>query len=150
MLSTEDKFAVVEACARMTAYADRREWDRLAEVFADEVSLDYTSLNGGEPSLLAAQDIADAWAAGLGGLDCTQHLASGHLVEGEGDAAVCTATFQAVHKLDNPHGSPLWTLGGDYRFELARIEGAWRITAVTMTAKWAAGNQTVMELAAQL
>ena len=66
----------------------------------------------------------------------------------DGDDAVCTAAFQATHRLPNPHGDPIWTLGGTYRFELVRDGSRWRISAVTMTATWASGNQQIMSLAA--
>ncbi|NUT54325.1 MAG: nuclear transport factor 2 family protein [Saccharothrix sp.] len=133
----------------MAWFADRRDWDALLTVFADEVDLDYTSLTGGEPGRVKAVDLVAGWRAGLGGLDATQHLVSNHLVEVDGDRAVATAQFQAVHVLANPHGEPTWTLGGHYRFGLVRADGGWLIDAVTMTTTWASGNQHVMTLAAQ-
>ncbi|MEV1120984.1 nuclear transport factor 2 family protein [Actinosynnema sp. NPDC049800] len=144
-----DRFEIVDATTRMAWFADRRDWDALLTVFADEVDLDYTSLTGGEPARLAAADVVAGWRAGLGGLDATQHLVSNHLVDVDGDRAVVTAQFQAVHVLANPHGDPTWTLGGHYRFGLVRADGGWRIDAITMTTTWATGNQHIMTLAAQ-
>ncbi|MCW8377490.1 nuclear transport factor 2 family protein [Streptomyces justiciae] len=143
-----DRQAVIETCTRMGWHADRREWAALKAVFADEVRLDYTSLNGGEPAVLAPEQIVDAWSRVLGGFDATQHLIAGHLVEPADDTAVCTASFQATHRLANPFGAPLWTLGGTYRFDLVRVDGRWRISGVVMTATWADGNQELMNLAA--
>lgn len=139
---------IIETCTRMAWHADQREWDRLETVFADKVTLDYTSLNGGEPAVLTPRQIIDAWSAALGGYDATQHLITNHLVDTDGDRAVCTAAFQATHRLATPHGSPLWTLGGTYRFDLTRTTAGWRITAVVMTATWADGNQNLPALAA--
>lgn len=149
MINTNDRAEIVDVTTRMAWFADRRDWDALLTVFADEVDLDYTSLTGGEPARLAAADIVAGWRAGLGGLDATQHLVSNHLVDVDGDRAVATAQFQAVHVLANPHGEPTWTLGGHYRFGLVRSDGGWRIDAVTMTTTWATGNQQIMTLAAQ-
>ncbi|MEV0620602.1 nuclear transport factor 2 family protein [Nonomuraea sp. NPDC050404] len=142
---------IIETCTRMGWHADRREWERLKEVFAEKVTLDYTSLNGGEPADLTPDQIVGAWKGVLGGFDATQHLISGHLVtvDGDnGDTAVCTANFQAVHRLANPFGSPLWTLGGTYHFDLVRTGGGWRISGVVMTATWADGNRDLMSLVA--
>ncbi|WP_106398079.1 nuclear transport factor 2 family protein [Actinocorallia populi] len=139
---------IIETCTRMAWHADHREWDRLEAVFADKVTLDYTSLHGGEPAVLTPRQIADAWSGALGGFDATQHLITNHLVDVDGDRAVCTAAFQATHRLADPHGSPLWTLGGDYRFDLVRTAAGWRITGVVMTATWADGNQNLPALAA--
>jgi hypothetical protein len=86
--SAADRLAVIETCTHMAWHADRREWDALRDVFTDEVRLDHTSLQGGEPAL-----------------------------------------------------------GGSYRLELVRNGPTWRISAVTMAATWASGNQQIMSLA---
>lgn len=144
-----DAMEIIQQITRMAWLADRRDWDRLGGVFADQVDMDYTSLTGGEPARVAADDVVAGWRAGLGGLDATQHLVSNHLVRVDGDRAVATAQFQAVHVLVNPHGDPTWTLGGHYRFGLVRKDDGWRIDAVTLTTSWATGNQQIMTLASK-
>lgn len=62
--------------------------------------------------------------------------------------AWCTASFQATHRLANPFGTPLWTLGGTYRFDLVRSGAAWKISGIVMTATWADGNKDLMGRAA--
>lgn len=143
----DDWAEIVTVITRMAWLADRRDWDQLLDVFAEQVELDYTSLTGGEPARLTPADLVAGWRAGLGGLDATQHLVSNHLVDVQGDRAVVTAQFQATHVLATPRGDPTWTLGGRYRFGLTRHEGRWRIDAVTMTTTWATGNQQIMTLA---
>ncbi|MYQ79774.1 MULTISPECIES: nuclear transport factor 2 family protein [unclassified Streptomyces] len=137
------RYAVAETCTRMAVHADRREWEQLRTLFADKVVLDYTSLNGGEPVSLTPQEITDAWRATLSGYDATQHLIANQLVTVEGDRAVCTASFQATHRLAAAHGASLWTLGGDYRWELVRNGDRWLIDTVVMTATWGDGNQAL-------
>lgn len=144
----EDRVAIVEVCTRMAWHTDQREWDRLAEVFAERVRLDYTSLHGGEPADLTLAQIVEAWSSLLSGFDATQHLIANHLVTVEGDTAVCTASFQATHRLTNPFGSPLWTLGGTYRVDLIRTDNGWRIGGLVMTVAWADGNKDLLTLAA--
>lgn len=141
-----DRLDIVETCTRMCWHTDKREWDRLrTDVFADEVLVDYSSLDGGEPAGLAAQDLIAAWRGLLSGLTATQHLLTNHLVRAEGDTAVATADFQATHLLSNALGGPLWTLGGHYRFTLRRTAAGWRIDGLTMTAVWAEGNRHILE-----
>ncbi|MGI5164632.1 nuclear transport factor 2 family protein [Spirillospora sp. CA-253888] len=149
MSTVEDRLDIIETCTRMAWHADRREWEALKGVFAGKVTLDYTSLNGGEPAELTPEQIVGAWSRVLGGFDATQHLVTNHLVTVEGERAVCTASFQATHRLANPFGSPLWTLGGTYRFDLARSGAGWLIDGVVMTATWADGNQKLMDLVAR-
>ncbi|MEV0145607.1 MULTISPECIES: nuclear transport factor 2 family protein [unclassified Nonomuraea] len=133
-----DRFDVIDTCTRMAWHADQREWSELAEVFADEVLLDYTSLNGGEPVTLTPAQIVEGWEGALSAYVATQHLIGNHLVTVAGDVAVCTASFQATHRKDD---DSLWTLGGTYRFDLVRTGDGWRITGVVMTAAWSDGTR---------
>ncbi|WP_204296833.1 nuclear transport factor 2 family protein [Actinoplanes campanulatus] len=143
-----DRLDIIDVCTRMAWHADQRDWAALKNVFADAVRLDYTGLNGGEPAVLPPEQIADTWSRVLGGFDATHHLMTNHLVTVDGGTAVCTASFQATHRLANPFGAPLWTLGGTYRFDLVRTDDGWRISGVVMTADWADGNRDLMTLAA--
>jgi ketosteroid isomerase-like protein len=139
-----DRLDVIDTCTRLVWHTDQREWDRLTEVLAEQVTLDYTSLNGGDPITLTPAEVVNAWQNTLGGFDATQHLLANHLVTVEGDAAVCTAAFQATHRKASPHGAALWTLGGTYSFSLTRGTGGWRITGVVMTAMWGDGNRGLL------
>lgn len=143
-----DNAKIIEVCTRFAWHADHREWDALQALFTDVVLLDYTSLNGGEPARLDAATLVGNWAKVLGGFDATQHLITNHLVEVTGDTARCTAAYQATHRLNSSVGGSLWTLGGDYQFELIRSDARWLISAVTMRATWGDGNQHLAALAA--
>jgi 3-phenylpropionate/cinnamic acid dioxygenase small subunit len=138
MIIMERRLDVIDTCTRMAWHADQREWDELAEVFAEQVALDYTSLNGGEPATLTPAQIVDGWRTGLGVYTATQHLLTNHLVALDGDSAVCTAAFQATHRKSD---DSLWTLGGTYRFDLVRTSEGWRITGVVMSAVWSDGER---------
>ena len=146
-LTTDDRLDILDTVHRLFRTTDRRRWDELHELFDDEVRLDYTSLAGGEPVVLGPGDVIGGWQAALGGLDGTQHLVSNELINGDGDAADVTAEFIATHRLANPFGEQLWTLGGGYEIGLVRAPDRWRIRSLTMTATWASGNQQIMTLA---
>ncbi|MEO1063503.1 MAG: nuclear transport factor 2 family protein [Actinomycetota bacterium] len=146
-LTTDDRLDLLDTVRRLFRSTDRRTWDALHDVFADEVRLDYTSLAGGEPATLAPADIIAGWRAALSGLDATQHLVSNEVIDGEGDEATVTAEFIATHLFENRFGEPLWTLGGRYDIGLVRTADGWRIDSLTMTAVWASGNRDIMALA---
>jgi hypothetical protein len=144
MIVCMDRLDVIDTCTRMAWYADQRDWDRLAGVFADNVTLDYTSLDGGEPAVMTPGQIADGWRELLGAYETTQHLLGNHLVSVTGASAVCTASFQATHRRAEAYGGSLWTLGGTYRFDLVRTAGGWRISGIVMTALWGDGNRGLL------
>lgn len=140
----QDRLDVIDVCTRMAWYTDRRQWDALAEVFADEVMLDYTSLAGGAPAQVDRRALVESWRQLLSTMTATQHLLGNHLVTVDGDVAECTTQFQATHLANLAAGEDRWILGGHYRFGLIRVWGQWRISALTMTMTWSSGNQAIL------
>ncbi|WP_329562355.1 nuclear transport factor 2 family protein [Kitasatospora sp. NBC_01266] len=140
----DPRIDVVEATVRMCDHTDRREWKELAGVFTEQVTVDYTSLVGGEPATVPRDGLIESWRQLLETLDATQHLISNHVVALDGDQAHCTAQFQAVHVHQLAPGGSTFTLGGRYRFALAREREEWRITSVVMTAVWSDGNRALL------
>nr|WP_244164853.1 nuclear transport factor 2 family protein [Streptomyces silaceus] len=141
-----DHASIVEVCTRLGWKADRREWTAFDDIFTEEVDLDYTSLNGGEPLRMPRQGIINGWTTALGGLDATQHLVANHRVTVNGDTAECTASVLATHVLENDQGEATWTVGGHYLFNLVRAADHWRISGLRMTADWTSGNRDIMLL----
>ena len=139
-----------EITSRVYEYAygiDLRDWDLYRSIFADEVTVDFSSYQGGGGARTMA---ADDWVAGLvplfTGLDATQHSMSNPLVDIDGDIARCRMYMQAAHFLfDDPE--PEFTIGGYYDDRLIRRDDGWRVTAVTLTVWWRRGNEAIMAVA---
>ncbi|MEM7324152.1 MAG: nuclear transport factor 2 family protein [Actinomycetota bacterium] len=127
-----DRDDIIETITRLFWHTDHHNWDDVRAVFADQVRVDYTSLQGGEPATVAPTDLVGGWEAHFETVPAHQHLVTNHLVSRTDDAASVTAQFIASHQT----GEEVWTLGGDYHFELTRDPQTWRITSMTMTAVW--------------
>ena len=110
-------------------------------MFSDVVEVDYTSLDGGDPTSMAAHDLVDGWRTLLDRLDGTQHLLAGHLVTTDRDTARCDCNVQATHVITDPNGTRLWVVGGRYEFTLVRKDGGWLITELTLGVIWTTGNR---------
>lgn len=146
-----DRFAILDLTARLGLLVDVRDWAALGQLFTNPVTIDYTTLNGGEPQLLDPGDLIDGWRRMLTPLKATQHLIASQVIDIDGDTAHCTANVQATHVLDNASGGSTWTVAGRYDYELARtgVGAGWQISALTLTVEWATGNQHIMTLAGQ-
>lgn len=143
---TPDRTSLIDLTLQMAWNLDHQEWDAMPPLFTDEVRLDYTSLNGGEPATVPQAAMIERWRESRENLKATQHLLSNHLVRMDGGNPTATAMFQATHVLPNDFGSPIWTLGGEYRYEFLEQGGAWRISALTMRIIWADGNRNIRDL----
>jgi len=99
---------------------DALDWARVRASFTDEVRTDYTSLWGGEPATVHADDIISDWQQLAHGFDATQHL-TGPIIEVDGQ---WHTHVRAHHWLDGQ----AWTVYGHY---IARISDG-RIAALTL------------------
>ncbi len=135
-----DRVAIAELVSRMLLLVDARAWDEAASLFTDSVQVDYTSLQGGEPQAQPAGALVAGWRQTIGALPATQHLAGNHVVTVDGDHATCAANVQATHVLTDSSGGPAWTGGGRYDIGLRRTTAGWRISALTLTVQWTAGD----------
>ncbi|MFJ9367930.1 nuclear transport factor 2 family protein [Nocardia sp. NPDC101769] len=145
--TAQQRADIIDAATRLFWFIDIRDWDAFPGVFADEVTLDYSSIWGGEPATVTPAQIRADWEKLIGSFDATQHLLGNHLVTVDGDRAELTAVFQAVHLLANRFGSPRWTLGGTYRIGLHLVGDEWKVDSMVMTAQWADGNKDILTLA---
>ncbi|MBY5454610.1 nuclear transport factor 2 family protein [Rhizobium leguminosarum] len=145
-IAVEDRLEIITVITDIAAGADRHQWSRVRNAFADEVTLDYTSLWGGKPSTLSGDEVVTSWSSFLPGFDRTLHLVTNHtIVESKGDRAVAEADFQATHRI----GDAMWVLMGHYRYELSRTGNAWKVTALTMTHTHETGDRRLVELASR-
>jgi SnoaL-like domain len=144
-----DRAEIIDTVSRIGFAADLREWDACRACFADEVRVDYTSLNGGEPATVRSADLVDGWSRVFAGFDVTQHAITNHDVAVDGDRAVCRSHFVARHLIRDAAAGGFWNLGGHYRHELARTPAGWKVTAMTMTWTWEEGDRALVQRASE-
>ena len=136
-----DRDDIAQVVSDLGLLVDARDWDRLRELFADEVDVDYTSLNGGEAQRVPPADLVDGWKQMLEPLLATHHLISNHSVTLDGDMASLAANVTATHV---PQEGKHWVVGGRYDVLARSINERWRIRALTLTVKWQTGSQDIM------
>jgi hypothetical protein len=139
--------AVADTLARFVLTLDDYHWDGVVACLGPTVRRDYRSLSGAEPDEIAVPALVAEWQGVLGGLDAHQHLLGPPVVEVDGDRARAAVHVVATHVLDGDPGSP-WVLGGTYRIELDRVDGGWRIVALTLDTRWQTGDGALLQRAA--
>lgn len=139
-----DELALLRTVADMGLLIDARDWDAAVGLFGESVAVDYTSLNGGEPATTSPAELVGGWRQRLEPLDATHHLIANLSARIDGERATCTANVTATHVKANATGGPHWTVGGRYDVGLVDTADGWRITALTLTVRWASGNQAIM------
>jgi hypothetical protein len=138
---------IIEQICRFFVAVDNRAWDDVKKILADEVLLDYSSMGGGEPAVLAPGQIIEAWKALLPGFDVTHHQLGNFLVEAAGDHANAFCYGTATHYLAGDPKGNLWTVVGSYAISLGLINGAWRMLTFKFNLKYVDGNLDLPRLA---
>jgi 3-phenylpropionate/cinnamic acid dioxygenase small subunit len=144
-----DRLDVIDTVYRFAAAIDTRDWAGYRAVFTDEIDVDYTSYRPGSIARMPADDWVGRATRLFPGLDASQHSISNPRVALDGDRAVLDCYVRADHSLVDPSGDSMFTIGGKYRMEMARLVDGWRINAVALTVLWNQGNRYLMTVAAE-
>lgn len=116
---------------------DRRDWAALRTAMADVLDVDYTSLSGGGPERLAADELLARWQALLPGFDATQHhLGPLATVAADADRVAMECTVRGHHRIDHRE----WMVAGRYRLGVRRSADGWRIEAIALHVSFIDGD----------
>lgn len=126
-----DEREIVRGLSLFARILDGKRWDRLAEVFADDIDFDYGAA-GEEHGLDALRANMRRFLDRCGG---TQHLIGSILVNVEGDTAVSRSYVQARHQRIDDRVGAIFDSNGEYVDRWERRAQGWRI--VRRDAFWA-------------
>ena len=135
----QDEAAIKTTIESIGILADQGNFEEIEKLYADEVELDYTSLTGGEVERISPQALMTQWASVLPGFDRTRHAISDIAVTLDGTRAEATANVIADHYV----GDLFWQVRGDYRYELQKTDGIWRVTSHTFNLREESGTRDV-------
>ncbi|WP_167045528.1 nuclear transport factor 2 family protein [Salinibacterium sp. ZJ454] len=141
VLTTDDRAEILELVARYGVYLDRREFDRLHEVFTDDTVFEYpVGLRNGLPEFRAFLN------KGLKGWAATQHMMHTTLIEDDGEEATGFIHVTAHHAVGPLPAPPeqVYTITGTYRDRYVRTDAGWRIRRRSFTPTTSIGDRAVL------
>lgn len=144
----EPHLEVENIVANVAHFVDHRRWADLRALFAGTVTVDYTSLHGGEVDTESGDALIEGWREALEPLDATQHLLGQPAVELDTDDATVVCHVQAIHRFEKAPGGPEWTVAGTYEFELHDFPAGWQIVSLRLNTLYQSGNEMLLEEAA--
>ena len=119
---------------------DRRDWAAVEACLAPRLTLDMTSLAGGEPVDTTGAAVAAMWNEGLAPIEHVHHQIGNLVVTVSGEEAHASCYGIALHhrKVASPRRTRVFV--GSYRIHLVRLDGAWRIDRFTFDLAFLEGN----------
>ena len=142
-----DRVEISDTVALAATLTDAREWTALRSLFAAEIMVDRSEIDGVDPVAIKAEELIAGWRAALSGYDATQHAISNQLTTLKEREAECSTYVVVHHCLLNYRGGDLWTLGVRHNHHLVHMEGRWKIASIKTILLWAEGNEHLPELA---
>ena len=122
-----DEKEIQQVLVRYTKMVDKRDWERMDEVFAPGASLDYQS-SGGQSG--PYRETLDWLARALEPWPLNLHFISNFEIVIDGDRARSSCYFLAPMGREEPGGRQIMTTNaGYYHDELVRTPKGWRIQA---------------------
>lgn len=128
--SSCDERSILNTLSEFSRVVDRNEWDRVGEVFAEDIRFNYG--DGREQQGLEA--LLDQFRAFHDRCSAMQHLIGSVQLELDGDSAITRAYVQARHQGKGEYAQSFYDTHGEYTDQWARRAGGWRI--VRRDARW--------------
>lgn len=127
-----DEMAIRLVVDEIDNACDAKDWDKCRAYFTDEIDVDFTSLAGGEPAKMKADDLIGAWAKNLFEGKKTFHQRGNHRIEIAGDSATVFSKAYAFNLLETGEVTGLWEVWGNYTHELKRTPDGWNCSAMKL------------------
>ncbi|MDJ0686715.1 MAG: nuclear transport factor 2 family protein [Alphaproteobacteria bacterium] len=150
-----DHANIVRITGALDAAVDAKDWAGARALFTDTITVDFTSLAGGEPATIPADGLIQGWSSNLTAEKTSFHLRGNYRVTFEGpDRAVVHSHGYAWNRMERGAltengGDPLWEVWGTYLHTLERTAEGWRIAGMTFTATAQRGNNFVRDTPGQ-
>ncbi|MGI5160272.1 nuclear transport factor 2 family protein [Microbispora sp. CA-102843] len=138
-----DRVEIVDVVTAVFDTVDAKNWPVCQELFDDEVDVDFTSVNGGEPARMSAEALVDGWRTGLHARKQSFHTVSNFAVTVDGAEAHVTTKGYAYNLLDATLGGGMFEVWGVYRLRLVRQAEGWKVTALAFHASHTRGDEAV-------
>lgn len=124
---------------------DAKDWAAARALFANgPIDVDMTSLVGGTPVRITADELFAGFRAGLHGGKVSHHMATNYRVTISGSRAELTAHGYAWNRVPGlPPGQDLWETWGVYRLTCRRTAAGWYLDGFQYQSKHTRGNDAV-------
>lgn len=126
----DDQRIILNALGEFARILDRKQWTRVGEVFADDITFNYG--DGQEQQGAAA--LHEQFTKFLDHCGATQHLLGSVQLELSGDEAVTRSYVQARHQGNGDKAHLFFDTSGEYTDRWERRANGWRI--VRRDARW--------------
>jgi len=144
-----DEMEIIRVVDDVDNTVDAKDWTTCRSYFLDEIDADFTSLAGGSPGRMKADDLVGGWKTNLYSDKKSHHMRSNHRIAINGDEAEVFSKGYALNMLPSETGSGLWEVWGNYYHTLRRTDEGWRVSGMSFIVTPARGNERARDFIPQ-
>jgi hypothetical protein len=141
-----DAEKIINVITNIFEGTDERDWKKVKASFADEVLLDYYSMNGSPAVVLSSIEIINAWKGFLPGFDITHHHVTNFRIKQSDGIAEAHFSGKADHFIDGES----WTVEGTYDLKLAVSGDEAKVTKFKFNLQSQSGDTGLSQRAANI
>ena len=144
-----DRAEMIRIADSIDAAVDAKDWPQARGYFADTITVDFTSLVGGEPATIPADALIESWANNLTAEKTSFHLRGNHRITFvDADTAQMHSHGYAWNQMERgalPEngGEAMWEVWGTYTHDFTRTNAGWHVTGMRFTSTAERGNPFV-------
>lgn len=140
-----DEAAIRRLVDELFVSTDMKDWIAARALFADgPIEVDMSSLAGGGPVRMTADQLIEGFRVGLHPGKASHHMATNYRVLVNGDRGEVWAHGYAWnHVAALPADQALWETWGNYRLTCRRGGGTWRLDGFRYYSRLTRGNDAV-------
>lgn len=144
-----DRAQMIAIADGLDAAVDAKDWATARAYFTDEITVDFTSLVGGQPATIPADALISGWSGNLTETKTSFHLRGNHQIifNGQDDATMRSHGYawnrMEAGALPENGADPLWEVWGIYIHDFTRTDEGWRLDGMTFIATAERGNPYV-------
>lgn len=112
---------------------DNKDWAKARTYFTERIYTDFSTLNGGEPAEMPADQLIQAWEKDLYVDKKTCHIRGNHettLID-ENTASDFSKAY-AINAIDKGEVTGIWEVWGNYIYTLMKEGEDWKITGMSL------------------
>ncbi len=146
-----DRAEMIRIADALDSAVDAKHWDTARGFFTDEITVDFSSLVGGEPATIPADGLIAGWSGNLTAEKESFHMRSNHAITFDGpDGAVMFSHGYAWNRmeagaLEENGGGALWEVWGTYEHSFERTDAGWMLNGMSFFATAQRGNNFVRD-----
>jgi hypothetical protein len=131
-MQTRPEWQIMTVIDAIDNAVDAKDWAQARSYFTDIIYVDFSSLGGGKPAEIQADDLIAAWQTNLYAGKQSFHLRGSHAISINGETATDYSKGYAINTIDEGPVTGIWEIWANYSYTLVRAGDDWKVTGMSV------------------